>query len=87
MTEGHTTEPAGGSEIPDLLTVHELAGILKLSHRSIWRLVRSGQLPTPIHLGSSTRWRVDEIAAWLKRGGTSTDSGASAGGEPAERQV
>ncbi len=36
MTEGHITEPVGGSNIPDLLTVHELASILKLSHRSIW---------------------------------------------------
>jgi|GEM_PF-6185285 len=87
MTEGHITEPAGGSEIPDLLTVHELAGILKLSHRSIWRLVRSGQLPTPIHLGASTRWRAADVAAWLKQGGTAAGGGASAGGGPAERQI
>jgi excisionase family DNA binding protein len=87
MTEGHITEPVGGSNIPDLLTVHELASILKLSHRSIWRLVRSSQLPAPIHLGSSTRWRAADIAAWLKRGGTAAAEGDSAAGEPAEPQV
>jgi excisionase family DNA binding protein len=67
MTSEKPSDSTSHKGIPELLTVHELAAILKLSHRSIWRLVRSGQLPAPIHLGASTRWRADLIATWLKR--------------------
>jgi hypothetical protein len=37
--------------IPDLLTVHELAGILKLSHRSIWRLAAQRPAADPYSFG------------------------------------
>lgn len=67
MTSKKPSDSTEETGIPELLTVHELAAILKLSHRSIWRLVRSRQLPAPIHLGSSTRWRADLIATWLKQ--------------------
>ena len=52
-------------EIPELLTIRELAAILKVSQRSIWRLVASGQLVGPLRVGGSIRWRRDDIRNWI----------------------
>jgi predicted DNA-binding transcriptional regulator AlpA len=57
-----------GDELPVLLTIRELAAILKISQRSIWRLVASGQLIKPLHVGGSNRWRQDELIAWIDSG-------------------
>lgn len=67
MTKPNTGEVSESGQLPELLTVHDLSGVLKISPRSIWRLVRAGRLPAPIHLGASTRWKVAEIAAWLSQ--------------------
>ena len=42
--------------LPELLTIRELAKVLKLSPRSIWRLVKNHQLPAPVRIGGSIRW-------------------------------
>lgn len=38
-----------------------MATILKVSQRSIWRLVAAGQLVAPLRIGGSIRWRHDTI--------------------------
>lgn len=53
------------SSLPELLTIRELAKVLKLSPRSIWRLVRNRQLPSPIRIGGSIRWRVGDVSSWI----------------------
>jgi excisionase family DNA binding protein len=50
------------SEKP-LLRVTDVAEILDLGVSSVWRLVRKGQLPAPVRVGGSTRWRRAEIEA------------------------
>lgn len=53
---------AGGAVIqevqepPLLLTVDEVARLLGISVRSVWRLTSLGELPGPITLGRSKRW-------------------------------
>jgi predicted DNA-binding transcriptional regulator AlpA len=74
MTQGKEAEGGGAGQVPQLLTIHELSGLLKISHRSIWRLVRQGQLPAPIRLGSSSRWRSDQIVVWINAQGVSSDA-------------
>ena len=56
------------SSLPELLTIRELARALKLSPRSIWRLVRNRQLPSPIRIGGSIRWRVVDVSQWIAKG-------------------
>ena len=46
-----------------LLTKADLAEHLRISERQVDNL--RSQLPDPIYLGSSPRWRRSEIAAWL----------------------
>ena len=51
---------------PILLTAKQVAYLLGLSERSIWRLSGAGDLPAPIALGRSKRWyrkSLDEFAA------------------------
>lgn len=62
------TPDHGAAAIPKLLTIRDLARILKLSPRSIWRLVRNRQLPGPLRIGGSIRWRAEEIVKWIANG-------------------
>ena len=50
-----------------LLRVTEVAKILELGVATIWRLTRQGQLPAPIRIGGSTRWRRADIEALTAR--------------------
>jgi excisionase family DNA binding protein len=50
---------------PRLISVHDLATILKVSQRTIWRLLSAGKLVKPIRLGGVVRWRYDEIQRWI----------------------
>lgn len=56
-------------ELPELLTIRDLARVLKLSPRSIWRLVRNQSLPAPIRIGGSVRWRQTDITNWIAAAG------------------
>jgi len=51
-----------------LLSAEELAVILSISKRSLWRLRSAGQLPRAVQLGGSTRWRRLEVEAWITAG-------------------
>lgn len=48
-----------------LLRVGEVATMLDLGVSTIWRQVRKGQLPEPIQIGGSTRWRRADIEALI----------------------
>jgi predicted DNA-binding transcriptional regulator AlpA len=52
--------------IEPLLTRAELGEVLKLSNRTITRLLTTGGLPMPIQVGQSFRWRASEIAAFIQ---------------------
>ncbi len=61
-------QPPTVGNLPELLTIRELAKVLKLSPRSIWRLVKNHQLPAPVRIGGSIRWRADDISLWIAKG-------------------
>ena len=46
-----------------LLTAPQVAQTLGISARQVWALAQRGQLPRPVKLASSTRWRRAEIEA------------------------
>jgi predicted DNA-binding transcriptional regulator AlpA len=49
-----------------LWSVKEVAEILSLSPRSVWRYVALGKLPPPIRLGArSVRWRASDLQRYL----------------------
>lgn len=57
----------GAEGMPELLTAREVAHILRISERSVWRLCAEKKLPAPLHVGGAARWPTKEIEEWLKR--------------------
>ena len=53
---------------PLLVPAVELARIMQISTRTLWRMRSAGQLPDPVRLGGTVRWRVDEIKNWIAEG-------------------
>lgn len=50
---------------PLLITAAELAKLLHVSTRTLWRLRSAGELPEAVRLGGAVRWRLDEIKKWI----------------------
>ena len=48
-----------------LLTAKELAELLGLSARTVFRLRSSRKLPTPVRIGGSIRWKLPDIQMFL----------------------
>ena len=51
-----------------LLTPEELAEMLKVSTRTLWRLLAAGKIPEPVRFGGSTRWRLMDVQDWITGG-------------------
>ena len=56
-----------------LFSVADLARVLGISRRTIWRLLEQGKLPQPSRLGTRPRWPTDEIRDWIKAGRAAHD--------------
>ncbi len=55
-------------ETTTLISVGEVAAMLSISTREVWRRSDSGELPRPVHLGTRTRrWIREEIEAIIER--------------------
>lgn len=52
-------------QVPRMIDVTQVARILDVSTRTVWRLVSSGDLPQPIRFGRNVRWRVSDIEQWI----------------------
>ena len=50
-----------------LLTVHEVAGIMRVSNMTVYRLIRAGELKAA-RVGRGYRIRESEVDAYLDRG-------------------
>lgn len=70
MSTSMKTEPRI-EMIEALLTRSELEEALKITGRTINRLIRDGELPVPIMVGASRRWRVSDISRYLNGEGRS----------------
>lgn len=55
-----------GNGIPDLLTAREVAHVLRISERSVWRLCSEKKIPAPLHVGGAARWAKTEIEEWFQ---------------------
>jgi predicted DNA-binding transcriptional regulator AlpA len=50
------------------ISARELAEMLGISLRQVWRLNSAGKLPRPLRIGGSVRWDRDEILRWFREG-------------------
>ena len=53
---------------PVLLTVKEVAEMLGLSERTVYRLADMGKMPRPVKIGAAVRWRRSELDTWIEDG-------------------
>lgn len=56
------------SHSPFLIDAQDVSLLLSVSERHVWSLHSAGRLPLPVRLGRTTRWRADELRAWLDAG-------------------
>ena len=69
--DGEVGSSAAGvlhAQPPLLITADEVAGMLDISTRTLWRLVSSKKVVPPVKLGGSTRWRRADVEAWVASG-------------------
>ncbi len=50
----------------EILTIRELAGLLKINEKTAYKLVSAGKIPG-FKVGGSWRFERQEIANWIKR--------------------
>ncbi len=56
------------SDMPVMLNVNDLAALLRVSVRTVWRLRSAGRLPKPVEIGGSIRWNEDTVRDWIAAG-------------------
>ena len=61
-----------GSGRDRLLTVGEVAGELRVSNMTVYRLIKSGQLPA-IRVGKNYRLRQQDLEEYLRAGSVSAE--------------
>lgn len=61
LSDSSTTESA-------LITAKEVASLLGISVRSVWRMESSQQLPSAVRLGGLVRWQRSVIMQWIADG-------------------
>lgn len=52
---------------PLMLKVDDVATLLAISTRQVFRLSDSGKMPRPLKLGGAVRWRRSDIDAWIAK--------------------
>lgn len=60
-----------------LIDANEVAGLLGVSPRMVWRLRDSGKMPRPTKIGSLVRWPRGLIKNWIEAGCPATERRAS----------
>ena len=68
--------PSQGAEAGPalMISIKELAKLLKLSTRHLERMDCVGRIPEPIRFGRTKRWLLSEINAWMAAGCPDRDS-------------
>lgn len=62
------------NEVSLLISVRDLAVVLGISVRTLWRLEASGKLPKSVRVGRSRRWPRKVIEDWVAAGCPSPNS-------------
>jgi len=62
LSKGRTVSPYQALAI----SAKELAGMLSLSPRTVWRLLSAGKLPKPVSIGGSKRFRMSDVNLFLE---------------------
>ncbi len=64
----------------EMLTVEEVAAMLAIGVRSVWRKAQDGRLPPPIKMTGSTRWAKSTLKDWITEQATAASKKQHASG-------
>lgn len=53
---------------PLLVTASQIATLMQISTRTLWRLLSGGKIPEPLRIGGAVRWRLDDVKNWIAAG-------------------
>ena len=69
--------PTPEAKLPEYLTIHETAQLLRLGQRVVYEKLRNGQIPGAAKAGG--KWRVDrqKVIDWMAAGGELQDEGTT----------
>ncbi len=56
------------SSFDALLSARQLAELLNISTRTLWRLKSARKIPDSIRIGASVRWRAEDVREWIAEG-------------------
>jgi len=59
---------AASRERAVMLTVDDVAGLLRCSPRHVYRLTDAGRMPRPVKLGALVRWQRAAVEEWIDHG-------------------
>lgn len=65
-----------------VLNARESADFLRISHRSLMRLMRTGLVPRPARVGRRLVWARSDLLAFVLQGGSTAFKKKRAGGRP-----
>jgi len=51
------------------IRMNDVEGLIGLKNSAIYRLIQRGEFPTPIKLGSASRWSLRTVEAWMNERG------------------
>lgn len=63
-----TTPLSNSNDVAVLLDVKEVAALLGISDRTIWRMADAGQMPRPLSISRLRRWRRSDLMEWIDNG-------------------
>lgn len=53
---------------PRLIPAEQLAAMLNISTRTLWRKLSAKKIPEPVRIGGLPRWRLDQVRQWIAQG-------------------
>lgn len=53
---------------PALITAAQLAQLLQVSKRTLWRLCSGKLVPEPLRIGGAVRWPLESVKKWILDG-------------------
>lgn len=64
-----TVERVDADEVePVVVTAKQLAMMLQISKRTLFRMRSAGRLPKPVRVGGIVRWRLEDVRNWIANG-------------------
>lgn len=66
--EGEPLAPVAPSALPDVLTVEQVAALLRLNRKTVYEMVQRGEIPGVRTCGRAIRAHRDTVIRWLADG-------------------